>query len=98
MKTEPNWKIKPKHYDSFAGGNTYGLDENNTLWLVAYVTQSWVDFLVDFDGNAEGAKVGDFDGCQVGDVWDADNILIAVDEAELEAAALMAQAKQEFGF
>ena len=98
MKTEPNWKIKPKHYDGCAGGGIYGLDENNTLWLVDYVTQSWVDFLVDFDGNADGAKVGDFDGCRVGDVWDPDNILIAVDEAELEFAALKAGAEQEFGF
>ena len=98
MKTEPKWKIEPKHYDSFRGGNTYGLDEQNTLWMVAYVTQSWVDFLVDFDGNADGVQVGDFDGSPVGEVWDADNILTAVDEAELEAAALLAEAKQEFGF
>lgn len=97
MNSEPNWKIKPKRYKSFRGSSVYGLDENNTLWLVAYATKNWVATLEDIDGNADGVKVGDFDGCPMGEVWDPDNILIAIDEAEQEVAAVSAAAKVEFG-
>jgi hypothetical protein len=96
MSTEPNWQIKPTFYESFKGGSTYGLDTQNQLWLVAIVDQNWVDFNEEFDGNTAGLQVGDFEGVIVGCVADPDNILIAVDEAELEAAALVAQARAEF--
>jgi len=99
---EPTWKIKPKKYKTFRGEATYGLagteeGAGGTLWLVTYADKEWVAFEEEFNGNKDGLKVGDFTGVIVGEVWDAENIEIAVDEAELEFAALAAAAKEEFG-
>ena len=100
--TEPTWKIKPKKYKTFRGESVYGLagtkeGAGGTLWLVSYATKADVEFCEEFNGNKDGLKVGDFTGCIVGEVWDAENIEIAIDEAELEFAALAAEAREEFG-
>ena len=100
--TEPTWKIKPKKYKTFRGEATYGLagtkeGAGGTLWAVSYATKKDVEFWTEFDGNKEGLEVGDFTGYVAGDVWNAENIEIAVDEAELEIAAILADAKEEFG-
>jgi hypothetical protein len=100
--TEPTWKIKPKKYKTFRGESVYGLEgtkegAGGTLWLVSYATKEDIEFWTEFDGNKEGLEVGDFTGYIVGAVWDAENIEMAIDEAELEAAALAAEAREEFG-
>lgn len=99
---EPTWKIKPKKYETFRGEATYGLagtkeGAGGTLWAVSYATKKDVKFEEEFNGNKDGLKVGDFTGYVAGDVWDAENIEIAIDEAEMEIAALLADAKEEFG-
>ena len=100
--TEPTWKIKPKKYKTFRGEAVYGLEgtkegAGGTLWLVSYATKKDIEFWTEFDGNKEGLEVGAFTGVIVGAVMDAENIEIAIDEAELEAAALAAEARAEFG-
>ena len=100
--TEPTWKIKPKKYKTFRGEKVYGLagtkeGAGGTLWLVSYATKNDVEFWTEVDGNESGLEVGDFTGYIVGEVWDAENIETAIDEAELEAAALTAAARKEFG-
>jgi hypothetical protein len=100
--TEPTWKIKPKKYKTFRGESVYGLEgtkegAGGTLWLVSYATKEDIEFWTEFDGNKEGLEVGDFTGVIVGAVMDAENIEMAIDEAELEAAALAAEARAEFG-
>lgn len=93
--TEPAWKIKPKKYKTFRGETVYGLagkkeNEGGMLWRVAYVTNKETAELI-------GLEVGDFIGSPVGEVWDARNLETAIDEAEVEMAALMAEAREEFG-
>ena len=93
--TEPAWKIKPKKYKTFRGETVYGLagkkeNAGGMLWLVAYVTDAETAEILELE-------VGDFIGSPVGEVWDARNLETAIDEAELEMAALMAEARAEFG-
>lgn len=92
--TEPAWKIKPKKYKTFRGETVYGLagkkeNEGGMLWRVAYADAETAEFL--------GLEVGDFIGSPVGEVWDARNLETAIDEGELEMAALIAEARAEFG-
>ena len=99
---EPAWKIKPKKYKTFRGEKVYGLagtkeGAGGTLWVVSYATKETVEFWEEVDGNRDGLEVGDFTGYIAGSVMDAENIETAIDEAELEAAALMADARAEFG-
>jgi hypothetical protein len=99
---EPTWKIKPKKYKTFRGEAVYGLEgtkesAGGTLWAVSYATKKDVELEEEINGNRDGLKVGDFTGYEAGDVWNAENIEYAVDEAELEVAAILADAELEFG-
>ncbi len=100
--TEPTWKIKPKKYKTFRGEAVYGLEgtkesAGGILWAVSYATKKDVKLEEEINGNRDGLKVGDFTGYEAGSVWDADNMEMAVDEAELEVAAILADAELEFG-
>ena len=104
------WKINPKAYKSMyfeTSPNTYGLDEDNNLWLMSYTSRDAVakkDLYWNGEKVAEKGEVIDtkgWTGCIVGSVAHGKESVCdygaAITAADEELKALLADAREEFG-